>query len=75
MYCKGSTIHTAAGFEPHAPTTMPSKLTRQFGLLQQELILTYFSEEQNQFTQNRECRKLGFSGHVHTILPDDYQRL
>lgn len=74
MYCKGSTIHTAAGFEPHARTTMPSKPTWQFELLQHELILTYFSEEQNQFTQSRECRKLGFGGHVHTILPDDYHR-
>ena len=45
MYCKGSIIHTAAGFEPHvsrspALTTMLSKLTWQFGLLQHELILT-----------------------------------
>jgi len=56
MYYKGSIIHTAAGFEPFtfrslAPTTMPSKLTQRFRLLQHELILTSFSKEQNHFTQ------------------------
>lgn len=50
MYCKGSITHTAARFEVHAfrslaLTTMLSKLTRQFRLLQHELILTYIFQK------------------------------